>query len=100
MDFIILSLAVWRISNLLVDESGPYDILSKFRYAIGIDYTDRGERFTTNEFAELFDCVFCLSVWVGLFVSLCYFSLPTYTIYVCYPFALSAVACGISKWTQ
>lgn len=100
MDFIILSLAVWRLSNLVVNESGPYTIFERFRYQIGIRYNEQGLPYSTNEIAELFSCVFCLSIWLGILVSVSYWYLPTYTIYVAYPLALSTVACMVSKWMQ
>lgn len=100
MDFIILSLAIWRISNLLIEESGPYAILELFRYQLGIRYNEQNVTYATNELAELFTCHFCLSVWLGIFVAISYYFYPTLTYWLCLPFALSALALVVNKWMQ
>lgn len=73
---IVLSLAVWRLSYLLVDEDGPGDILVKFRWLIGIreKVTAEGSRVleTHGIIARLFLCVWCLSVWIALIFALVY----------------------------
>lgn len=99
MDFLVLALAVWRISSLLVNESGPYTILDLFRHQVGVRYTDKGESYTTNELAELFSCIWCLSIWIGGLVTILYYFFPIWTYWLCLPFALSAIACVVSKWT-
>ena len=76
---IILSLAVWRLSYLLVDEEGPGDILVKFRWLIGIreKITVDGDKVsrvieTHGIIARLFRCVWCLSIWIALIFALIY----------------------------
>lgn len=100
MDFIILGLATWRISNLLVDEVGPFGVLALFRHRVGIRHDEHSQPYATNELAELFLCVYCLSVWLGIFCAVLYYFYPVATYWLCLPFALSAVACVVSKWMQ
>lgn len=50
---LIAILAVWRFTNLLVEENGPGDIFKKFRKLFG---------------GEI--CWWCCSVWVGLLAAL------------------------------
>ena len=70
MNFLIVALAVWRISSLLVNEEGPFGIFERFRYLIGVRYDEQSERYGKNVFASLFVCVWCLSFWIGLFAAL------------------------------
>lgn len=63
--FFVLSLAVWRISALLVIEDGPFDIFARFRRFIGVRYRENNTAYGTNVIAQLFTCVWCLSIWVG-----------------------------------
>jgi hypothetical protein len=76
---IVLSLAVWRISTMLVDEEGPGDILVKLRWLIGIRevVTVEGEKVSRvievhGIIARLFRCVWCLSIWIALIFALFY----------------------------
>ena len=51
--FALCVLAVWRITHLLVAEDGPWQAVARMR--------DRAARFT-----RLFDCFYCLSVWIAV----------------------------------
>ena len=55
MYFLIVgALGVWRVTHLLSQESGPGDVLSKFR------------RFAGNGFwGELLRCFYCMSLWIS-----------------------------------
>ncbi len=55
MDFILCALAVWRISYLLSQEDGPFDIVVKFRKLFGQGF-----------FGSLLDCFYCLSLWISI----------------------------------
>jgi|SRR5271165_4756624 len=48
------SLAVWRVTHLLNAEDGPRDLLAKLRQRLG-----------TGVWGDLFDCYYCLSLWVA-----------------------------------
>lgn len=48
-------LAVWRLTHLFVVEDGPWDILIRFRGALGSGF-----------WGKLINCVYCLSVWVAV----------------------------------
>ena len=47
-------LVTWRITHLFSTESGPWDVLGKFRRFAG-----------TGMFAELLSCFYCLSIWIA-----------------------------------
>jgi len=52
--FIVASLAVWRVTHLLVEEDGPGDAVVFLRRAVGEGFWGR-----------LLDCFYCLSLWIA-----------------------------------
>jgi hypothetical protein len=52
--FALASLAVWRVTHLLVEEDGPLDAVVQLRTRIG-----------QGQLGKLMDCFYCLSVWVA-----------------------------------
>jgi len=97
LDFIILSLATWRISNLIVDEDGPWDILAKFRKFVGVFYDERSVRQGGNIIANAMVCVWCISIWIAAFITGIFLIAPEITIIVALPFAMSAFAIIIGE---
>lgn len=51
---LIAALAVWRLTHLLSNEDGPFDMLARFRRLLG-----------RSVFGRLMDCFYCLSLWVA-----------------------------------
>lgn len=94
---LIFSLATWRLSFMLVHETGPYDIFGKLRDAVGVSYDEYGNIVAGRTMGELFACVNCMSVWVAvaLFV-LCLINQWWFYL-VATPFAASGVATIINK---
>lgn len=62
---VILIFAAWRITSLLVDEDGPFDILAKFRRLAGVYYDEFNNRQGKNVVAKAMTCVWCFSVWIA-----------------------------------
>ena len=87
-DLVILGLATWRISYMLVWENGPWDIFERYRHALEPEHF--GDK--------LFSCVWCLSVWIGAIFVLSAIIDKTITVYVASVFALSAVAIIITEY--
>jgi hypothetical protein len=83
--FLILIMATWRISSLLVNEEGPAGGFSRLRSF-------------TGRFTELLTCIWCCSVWVGLGFTFLYWYLPGVIFWVALPFALSAGAIAWDKY--
>jgi len=90
LDILILGLATWRISHMVVWEDGPFDIFQKI-----VTFTEKW-RFTKS----LFSCVWCLSVWIGAILALSAIIDKTVTVYLMLPFALSAVAILLEQITD
>jgi hypothetical protein len=91
--FIILSLAIWRLCVLLQDDMLPFHLGEKFRHLIGIRYDAYSQRQATNQFAEMLLCIYCLSLWIALPFAV-YFYREQFLIYW---FALSGAAVIIDK---
>lgn len=60
-----LGLATWRISKLLMDEAGPWNVVQRFRETFGFVHDDDGNIVAVPE-GSVLGCIYCLSVWVGL----------------------------------
>ena len=79
---LLISVANWRISNMIQREDGPFDIFVRFREFIGLTrvedlplneqllYPNNEFVHNGNFFAKLVECIWCLSVWVGFAISL------------------------------
>lgn len=79
--FIMLALATWRISYMLVSEDGPSDVFVKLR---------------TLKLGGLLDCIYCTSVWVGFVVVFLWIIGGEL---VLLPFALSGLAMMLRGYT-
>lgn len=101
--FLILILAVWRLSSLLNNERGFLNIFAIIRHIFGVRYLtyerlndqeitekhltlkeviELGDDALTLEtsykwhISELFSCIWCMSVWVGFVLTFLYFIYP------------------------
>ncbi len=63
---LVSALATWRISNLLMFESGPFNALEIMRKWLGVKEAYDPDKLWTGFISGLFSCMYCLSVWVGL----------------------------------
>lgn len=69
VQFIMASFAVYRLTGLLVNEDGPFDLIGRFRDTIGVRRDERG-RCTGNVLARGFCCFRCISIWSALIAAL------------------------------
>lgn len=97
MTLIVAALAVLRISYMLVAEEGPFLIFVRWRKRIGVRYDEHSQQYATNEFAKLFTCVYCLSLWVSLVFVIAYWLVPDVVFWVSLPFAMSGFAIILEK---
>lgn len=86
-----MMLAVWRISNMLVHEWGPFGLLAGIRRLVGIRH-DREGNVMTFSHRNVLSCVWCTSIWVALILALVSEVLPYSVLVVVYVMGLSAVA--------
>jgi len=52
--FVMSSLAVWRLTHLLNAEDGPWQMLARLRRLVGVGF-----------WGDLMDCFYCLSLWIA-----------------------------------
>ncbi|HMB64651.1 MAG TPA: DUF1360 domain-containing protein [Eudoraea sp.] len=55
LGWVLSILAVWRLTHLISQEDGPFDIVIKFRKLFGQGF-----------FGNLLDCFYCLSLWISI----------------------------------
>lgn len=60
--FVILSLAVARVSRFVVLEHGPCGIMTKVRRYVGVEDAD----VSTTDLVNLLNCPYCVAFWVAL----------------------------------
>ena len=97
MDFLLLALATWRLSSLLVQEDNPWDFLARFRRWLGVRYDEHSVFYGLNTLAALFACIWCASVWVGLAMAVAYLTVGRNFLLLCLPLALSAMALLLNR---
>ena len=100
LDFLILSLATWRLSSLLTWERGPLAVFERLRKLARIEHSAGGHPQgwpTGSYWAELLTCIWCASPYVALGWFLAYAIGGVWVIYAAMPFALSAAAIVIQK---
>lgn len=114
MDLVVLVLAVWRISYMLVEEDGPWAVFRLLRKRLRAGEfggpTMDATRLNETEVAQammaagskrpmlgdLLSCVYCTSVWVAL-LSMAAYLLWSPTLWVFTALALSAGAIIIQE---
>lgn len=84
----IIGLASWRMAHLLIYEDGPFEIIEKFRNAIGL-----GPGEVKGFLPLLFSCMLCLTAWTTIAAYLLYLLEPIATMLV----AAMAVALLVDK---
>lgn len=70
VEFVLLVLASWRLTSLIVQEDGPFEIFARLRRLIGVRYDEYNQPIIyTNTFARGITCVWCASMWVSFLAS-------------------------------
>ena len=98
-DLLVLGLACWRLTSLLLYERGPKATFAMFRQHFGIANDEDGEpqSWPDTEAGMLLRCLDCASVWIALVLVLAWLLRPWVTVCVCLPFAVSALAILIGR---
>lgn len=99
VDLIIIALAVWRFSNVISDDSlsGPWDVLHKLRYALGVRYNDFNEAEATTTLATAILCIYCSTFWFGLVAGIMYLFFGDIVVTIAIPIAIGSLAMRIGK---
>ena len=85
--FSLSALALWRVTHLLAEEDGPWDLVVRLRARLGANFVGR-----------LMDCFFCLSLWLSL--PLAIWLSNGWIGLLLYWQALSGAACLLEKLTS
>lgn len=93
MHYLILAMATWRLSSLLVNEDGPADIFKHLRAFVGVQDADE----QPHALAGAFVCIWCMSVWTGALLGLAWLAWPAQTMWAALPLALSAAAIAMDR---
>ena len=99
LELVILALATWRLTSLLVWEDGPFEFFARLRHGLGVRYDEANNAYGTNWLANGIVCPACASVWFGIAWGTAYMLWhPTWMIAL--PFALSAGAIVVERWNN
>lgn len=105
LDLFIISIALFRITNLFVYELGPFWIFDKIRNKFGIhrlEFPDGSVQFTNinksdkNLINGWLDCFWCFNLILSIFVCIVYLLIPQ-LIYILLPFAISGISIYIKE---
>ena len=92
--FLLLALAVYRLSHMVTSEEGPFEAFAKVRDALG------GNQQATWVGRGII-CILCVSFWVGILgaVALWFWQVVAVQ-FVVYALALSGATLAFKKWTK
>jgi hypothetical protein len=98
--FVLSILATWRITSLLVMEEGPFDMFARLRSFVGVQYDDHSNPYGENALSKIFSCVWCMSVWVALVVTVFSMSDPVnLRLFFLWWLSTSTGAILVNRWT-
>lgn len=67
--FLLLIFATYRVTQLLVYDDGPFDLIFKLRTKIGVYNLDQNGESKSN-LGKLFACPYCLGFWLAILAAL------------------------------
>lgn len=88
---VVGGLLTWRLASLLTSEEGPFGIFDWLRGVVSDYDPDDEEMRPRSELGRLLECLWCLSLWIALPVSVLLFY-PSIIKIVVMVFAISALA--------
>lgn len=99
LEFVILALATWRLTSLLVWEDGPFEMFARLRHRLGVRYDEHSVAYGTNWFAKGVVCPACASVWFGTLFAIAYW-LWCPIVWLALPLALSTASIALERWNN
>jgi hypothetical protein len=92
-----MGLATWRVASIIANEAGPFDVFQRIRLWAG-EYEDKGVRTASTWYGKGIQCIYCISVWCGLFFFGLYLLRSLNLWLIAVPFALSTIAIMVDTW--
>lgn len=99
LDLLLYASALWRLTNLLIYERGPYDAFLGLREMFHVEHDDGGNpiQYPDSHAARLLECPWCMSMFLSIpFAILIYLNADTARVFS-FPFSLSALSIFIWK---
>ena len=90
--FLLSVFAVYRLTRMIANETGPFDVFTRLRHFL--EYRADKEKF----FFKLIDCFYCLSVWISF--PFAFFMADGVLFIFLYWMAISGAACAIYTQTE
>jgi len=65
---VLIGLAAWRMTRLICYETGPFDLLLRFRKLLGFEHNEEGSpvAWPNGLLPNLFACPWCLGLWISI----------------------------------
>lgn len=95
VDFLLLTLAVWRCANLIVAEDGPGNIFGLLRKEL----IDPAKVDVPGTFSAGLSCPYCVSFWLAIVASASYAVSRWPTLCVAFPIAIAGGMAFLQKLT-
>lgn len=99
---LIYGMATWRMASMFVHELGPGDLFFRLRARVGITHDEARNIAIVPDgfFPGIFSCVWCCSVWVGMFWMIFDLFFPGAARRLARAFAFSALAIVIQRYME
>lgn len=94
LDLIIFALAVFRISELIVIDHGPFDIFFELRSWANQSEMDNGIK---RNISNVITCVHCTGLWTSVFVIIGFYYFPSILYPIMYLFAVAGLQSVIAR---
>jgi hypothetical protein len=91
-DLLVIGLACWRISSLVVGEDGPWFVFDRIRKLVRAGDYNNVPPPDRRWYIGIFECIWCCSMWVGIGYAVIYLVNPWLALAFSLPFSISALA--------
>lgn len=100
----MIALATYRLTLLVSKEAGPFDLFGRLRTRVGVRFDQYSNPYATGQLSEMILCPFCLSVWMGIGLTILagtahLLGWEAILFYALLPLALSGFATFLFRWT-
>ena len=87
VSFLVCALATWRLTHLIVEEDGPFDLIARLRTWLG-----------DSQVGRAMDCFYCSSLWLAPPIAFAVSRTPLEWLFT--GLALSGAACLLEQSTH
>lgn len=98
LELVLGAVATWRISHMLLNENGPFEVFRHAREMLGVQYSEFDESKVIAFKYEITTCIWCLSMWIGGFVTAGLWLWPGVFAWLLLPYVFSAFSVSWNHW--